>query len=139
QRLQPGLHDLLHLLVPFEVEARDWRLPVVEIEIDRELITCGFTGISGEMCLDICFRAEQSLFFTAPDANADGATRFDADGFQDPQRLDHRRYSIRVVCRSRSRVPGIQVGARHYDFVADLRINATNFRDDVVSVPILLE
>ena len=86
-----------------------------------------------EVLLHVRLRAEHALLLAAPQRDANGPPRRDADRLQNPRRLHHRRAANRVVGRAGRRVPRVEVAAEHHDFV--LLVGAGNLRDRVVGGP----
>ncbi len=82
------------------------------------------------MLFDVALRAEEAFFFTAPQADADGAAGHDADGFQDADGFHHDDGAGAVVGGAGAGVPGIEVGAEHDDFI--FLVGAGDFGDGVV-------
>ncbi|MNV18547.1 hypothetical protein D3C71_1093770 [compost metagenome] len=62
-------------------------------------------------------RADQALFFAAPQRHADGALGLGAHGLEDAHGFHHHRHAGRVVGRTGAGVPGIHVRAEHDDLV----------------------
>src|SRR5205807_979154 len=72
---------------------------------------------TAKMLLHVRQRAEQSLFFAAPQRNANRPPRFYVQGRQNPNRLQHHRRTDAVVGSSRRVMPGVVMASEHDDFV----------------------
>ena len=92
-------------VVDVPVARRAWRSPAVGASADAEVP------------LDVVERSEQSLFFAAPERDADRAARLRADGLQDARGLQHDRAADRVVGRAGRARPRVEMAAEHHDFV----------------------
>ena len=134
---EPGVEDFLSGFVVFHVEAVDGSAAGIGVEIDREIIAGGLVGVAGEVGAGIVVGAEQALFFAVPDAQADGAAGFDADGLEDSHRLHRAGDGVGIVGGAVGRVPGIQVGAEHDDFILENGIDAGDFADDIIAIRIV--
>ena len=82
------------------------------------------------MLFDISLRAEQSLFFAAPERDADRPARFDAERFSESRGFHHHRTADRIVGRAGRGVPRIEMPAEHDHFV--FFVGAGDFADRVV-------
>ena len=82
------------------------------------------------MLFDVSLRTEQSFFFAAPQADANGAARLDVERFQDADGFHHHDRSGAVVGGAGAGVPGVKVRAQHDDFI--FLVGAGDFRDGVV-------
>ena len=62
-------------------------------------------------------RAQQAFFFAAPQRDANGAARLNADGFENAHRLHDDRAAGGVIGSARAGVPGVKVRAEHHELV----------------------
>ena len=85
------------------------------------------------MLLHISQRAEQSLFLARPQRHPHRAPRLHPQRLDQPRGLQHDGAADRIVGRSGSRMPGIQVPAQHHHFIRLVR--ARDLADHVVAGP----
>ena len=108
--------------VALHPDAADLAGAVVGVEIGGELArapaSASSSSTSAEVLAHVGARAEQALFFAAPERDADRAARPGADRFQDPQRFHHRRAAGRVVGGAGRERMRVEVGAEQHDFAA---------------------
>ena len=88
------------------------------------------------MFRDVSARSEQTLLFTRPEADADGAARFDAERLQDAHGFHANGTTGGVIRGAGSAVPGIHVCADHHHFV--FQVSAGDFGNRVVSHRIVI-
>jgi hypothetical protein len=69
------------------------------------------------MLLHVALRSEQAFFLAAPQADANGAARLDVQRFQDAHGFHHDDGAGAVVGCARARVPGVEMGAEHHEFI----------------------
>src|SRR4029077_12960485 len=148
ERDHPSGKDRGDHFISLKIDAANFASAIVHIVISVELGVLGKSldefggGIGGfaisEMLLDVGARAEQTLFFAGPQADADGAAHLEAGGLEDADGLEHHGGACAIVSGAGSGVPGIEVRAEHDDFVGFGFVGAGNFADDVEGVQIVV-
>ena len=103
----------------------------VDVEVTAKFLVTRFWIFERtEVLFDVGDRTEQALLFTAPQRDANRATRLNAECFQNSRGFHHDRAADRVVSRACRCVPRIEVATEHDHFVGF--IGAANLADRVV-------
>src|SRR5690606_14995518 len=159
ERLHPRLEDRHRGEGFLGVHAADLARAVVQVEVGREPVVrrlalqlavvfaqegrqvllrrIGGLRIRGEGTRNVVGRTDQALLLTAPQRDADGAARLDADLLEDAHGLHHHRHAGAVVGRAAAGVPGVHVRAEHHHFIG-LGAAARDLGDGVVAVAVLV-
>src|SRR6185436_2066425 len=83
-----------------------------------------------EVLFNIGLRAQQSLLFSAPQSDANGPSRLDADRLENACRFHHYRAADGVIGGAGGGMPGIEVTSKHDNFVS--LVAAFDFGNGVV-------
>src|SRR6266571_1948766 len=127
--------------VALQIDAANPASAVVDVVVSVELgmLRRGLHHFGiGEMLLDVSAGAEQALLFPGPEANADGATHLEASGLEDADGFEHDRGAGTVIGGAGSRVPRIEVSAKHDDLVGLGFVRAGDFADDVEGIQVVV-
>src|SRR5207244_1669942 len=128
-RLDPLLEDRSHRGVFLQVDAADLPGTVVHVEVAGQLgvfrldgegsfapahrggkvlfVRIGRLGTAGEVLGDVGARPEEAFLLAAPERDADGALRRDADGLEDAHRFHRRDRAGAVVGGAGAAVPRV--------------------------------
>lgn len=116
----PSFENWLRHVVSANVDAAEFAGADVVIIVSRELVELRslLYGIAaGKAFLHVRFRAQQALFFTAPQGDADGAVKGKFQFRQQAHGFNGHGAASRVISGAGAAVPGIQVAAKHHEFV----------------------
>ncbi len=149
ERDHPGVEDGRNHFIALEIDAADFAGAIVDVVVGVELgvlgknldrgAVAGSVGIGvAEVLLHVGARAEETLFFAGPEADADGAAHLEAGGFEDADGFQHDCGASAVVGGACAGLPGIEVAAKHDDFVGLGLIGAGNFADDVERIQVVV-
>ena len=111
ERFHPRLENWRYLWIALQMHAAKLPCAIVHIEINGKPIILGLLPLAGiaQMLFHISTRAFQSTLFIAPQANANRATRLNADSFQNPHCFQGDRYSRSIIRSACGRMPRVQV------------------------------
>ena len=135
ERLHPLLENRRDRLVALQVDAADQPGAVVHIEVAGQLPVLRLQlhrRRVAEVGFDVFARAEQSLFFAAPQPDAHRAAQGHAADLQQPHRFHHHRRSRRIVGGASAGVPRVEMPADHHYLVRLVR--ARQLGNDVEGV-----
>src|SRR6266700_6452530 len=141
ERDHPRGKDGGNHFVALKVDAANLAGAVVDVVVGVELGMLG-SGLHdfgiGEMLLDVSAGAEQALLFAGPQTDAHGTAHLEAGGLENADSFEHYGGTCAVVGGAGSRVPRIEVSAKHDDLVGLGFVRAGDFADDVEGIQIVV-
>src|SRR5262245_57519929 len=102
------------------MDSSDFSGAIIQIEITTELCVLGFErhgDAVSEMFPYVGSRSVESLLFTGPESQPDGAIHFQVQSFEDPQGFQDYRAADAVIRGAGTGMPGVQVPAQHHNFI----------------------
>src|SRR5690606_19735845 len=108
ERREPGVENPLGRLVLLHIEAVRLAGAGIVVEIDGDAVARGLVLLAREVAFGVGAGAEQPLFLGAPERDAYGAARLDAERGEYAHRLHRGGHAVGVVGRAGSGVPGIE-------------------------------